>query len=156
MKDTNHIIFCVLRSGRSRGPGKGTRGKTQIILDFVSCDRPAPGARESHEGKDTNHLKFCVLRSGRPGARDRHNGEDTTHIRFCVLRSGRPRGPWKDTRGKTQIIVNRRVARVGGLSLCLLLPLRKIERETERLPLSHLYLGERRGKRETITQPPLH
>ena len=50
---------------RPEGPGKDTRGKTQIILDFVSRGRPAPGALERHKGEDTNHVTFCVLRSGR-------------------------------------------------------------------------------------------
>ncbi len=57
-------------------------GKTQIILDFVSCGRPGPGGPGKTQGGDTNHDRFCVL---------------------C---SARLQGPGKDTRGKTRIMLD--------------------------------------------------
>jgi hypothetical protein len=60
----SYQILC-LAIGPAPGDWNDTNGKTQIILDFVSRGRPAPGALERHKGEDTNHVTFCVLRSGR-------------------------------------------------------------------------------------------
>ena len=107
-------------------------GKTQLILDFVSCGRAGPGGPGQTQGGKT-HIILDFVSCGRPG----------------------PGGPGKTPGGKTQIILDRKVACVMvSLSPTVKEDRRRSRETTTQPPFTLTIEGER--ERETITQPPLH